>query len=94
MTGTVLHVLSALALTALGRLLGFGIEAGLAVSTFFFAREVTQAEYRWIERYGMGLRANMPWHAILQPKAWTLKALADWIAPAIMAAGMALLPWG
>ena len=26
-------------------------------------RELAQAEYRWIEQFGAGVRANMPWWA-------------------------------
>lgn len=36
-----------------------GAFAGTAVC---IAREVTQHEYRWIEEFGDGLRANMPWY--------------------------------
>ena len=37
---------------------------------FFFGREHAQAEYRWIEHYGHGLRANMPWWATLDLRVW------------------------
>lgn len=32
-----------------------------AASAWAIAREITQPEYRWIEQFGGGLRANMPW---------------------------------
>lgn len=37
---------------------------------FFTGREIAQAEYRWIERYGFGLRANMKWYSAFEPKVW------------------------
>tara|TARA_R110000868_G_C10960758_1_gene768465 strand:+ start:1000 stop:1275 length:276 start_codon:yes stop_codon:yes gene_type:complete len=52
----------------LGAALGVGLFAG---------REHAQAEYRWIEHYGSGRRANMPWYGGFQPKAWTGKAVLD-----------------
>lgn len=50
--------------------------AALAVG-IFAGREQAQAEYRWIERYGSGLRANMPWWGGFDPRVWTLKSVAD-----------------
>lgn len=32
-----------------------------AASAWVISREITQAEYRWIEQFGGGLRANLPW---------------------------------
>jgi hypothetical protein len=50
---------------AIGHALGAPRRASLwlgcfAASAVCIMREVTQAEYRWIEAYGHGLRANMP----------------------------------
>lgn len=56
------------------------------------SREITQAEYRWIEQYGGGLRANMPWWAGVDPVVWQkLDPWLDWIAPTLLAAGIAFL---
>lgn len=56
--------------------------AGAAVATsFFVAREITQAEYRWIEAFGGGRRANMPWWGGLDPAAWTPKSVMDVVVP-------------
>ena len=55
---------------------------GAAIASgFFCGREHAQAEYRWIERYGFGLRANMPWHGGLQGRVWNIKSLLDMIIP-------------
>ncbi|WP_324806506.1 hypothetical protein SH584_09185 [Sphingomonas sp. LY29] len=51
--------------------------AGWAIS-----REITQAEYRWIEHHGDGVRANMPWWGGLDPIVWQkVDPWLDWIAP-------------
>jgi hypothetical protein len=55
------------------------------------SREITQAEYRWIEAYGSGLRANMPWWGGLSPKVWHLDAMIDWLAPSAATIGIAFL---
>lgn len=53
-----------------------------AASAWVVSREITQAEYRWIEQYGGGLRANMPWWGGLDPAVWRhLDPWLDWIVP-------------
>ena len=39
-------------------------------AVFFIGREHAQAEYRWIQRYGNGLRANMPWWGGFDARIW------------------------
>lgn len=57
--------------------------AGAAVaSAWAISREITQAEYRWIENYGSGLRANMPWWGGMDPKVWGYAdPWLDWMVP-------------
>ena len=57
--------------------------AGAAVaSAWAISREITQAEYRWIETYGSGLRASMPWWGGADPKVWGYAdPWLDWIVP-------------
>lgn len=50
-------------------------------AAFFGGREITQAEYRWIEAFGHGHRANMPWWGGFAPSAWTMKSVLDVSAP-------------
>lgn len=51
-------------------------------SAYFLGREIAQAEYRWIELFGHGLRANMPWWGALDHRVWPkLDQWVDWIAP-------------
>jgi hypothetical protein len=51
---------------------------------FFFGREHSQAEYKAINTDFGGKRANMPWYAGFKPKYWTLDALLDVLAPAVI----------
>ena len=55
------HAVMALAAQALLGLTTGNWWAGAALgSAYFVGREVAQAEYRWIEWFGKGRRANMP----------------------------------
>ena len=53
----------------------------LAGSAIFIGREHAQAEYRWIEHLGGGLRANMPWWGGFDPKVWDRHSLIGFLAP-------------
>jgi hypothetical protein len=76
----------------IGLLTGNWWVGGALASSYFFGREVAQAEYRWIELFGEGLRANMPWHAVLEPKVWhNADQIADWLAPIASTLVIALL---
>jgi len=59
--------------------------AGAALaSAYFLGREVAQAEYRWIEQFGHGLRANMPWWGPFDLRVWPkADQWVDWIAPLV-----------
>ena len=64
---------------------GAFVAAAWAVS-----REVTQAEYRWIEHHGGGLRANMPWWGGFDPLVWqNADPWLDWLAPTVFAMAIA-----
>lgn len=53
-------------------------------------RMLTQAEYRWIELYGHGLRANMPWWAPFDLRVWPrLDQWIDWIGPVVATCAVA-----
>jgi hypothetical protein len=75
-------VLALLVQTVVGRLSGnWWAGAGLA-SAYFIGREFAQAEYRWIERFGEGRRANMPWWGPFDHRVWaTLDQWVDWLGP-------------
>ncbi|MCW3796363.1 hypothetical protein OMW55_00875 [Sphingomonas sp. BN140010] len=62
-----------------------------AAIAWAIAREVTQAEYRWIERFGGGLRANMPWWGGLDLAVWAkADPWLDWLAPSVAVIAVAL----
>lgn len=67
--------------------------AGAAAATaWVVSREITQAEYRWIERYGDGLRANMPWWGGVDYRVWQrLDPWLDWVVPCLVTAAIAML---
>jgi hypothetical protein len=67
--------------------------AGGALPTgYFVGREMAQAEYRWIEQLGTGLRADMPWDAAFDPRVWqTADQTADWLGPLLVTLAIALV---
>ena len=50
-------------------------------AAFFIGREITQAEYRWIEAYGNGKRVNMPLWGAFDYRVWNVKSIVDFVAP-------------
>ncbi|CAH0495769.1 hypothetical protein [Novosphingobium sp. CECT 9465] len=77
------HALAALAIQAV---IGFATRnwwAGAALACgYFIGRELAQAEYRWIEQFGKGLRANLPWWGAFDLRVWPkADQWADWIGP-------------
>lgn len=60
-------------------------------SAWAISREITQAEYRWIETFGHHVRANMPWWGGLDPAVWQkLDPWVDWLAPTIVTFSLAV----
>ncbi len=64
------HLLYMLLLAGLSYLLGNLVLGVWLGAVFFTGREHAQAEYRWIETFGLGKRANMPWWATLDKRVW------------------------
>lgn len=85
------HIILALVVQALvGRLTGNWWAGAALASAYFLGREVAQAEYRWIELYGHGLRANMPWWAPFDLRVWRrLDQWIDWIGPVVATCALA-----
>ena len=78
------HILIALVLQAIIGLASGDWWVGAAAGAFYFVgREYAQAEYRNIEANYGGFRRNMPYFGGLEPKAWTLKGLLDFIFPSV-----------
>lgn len=79
-----MHAAISLVIQALvGLLTGNWWLGGLVACTWWVAREHTQAEYRWIEKYGQGKRANMPDWAGFDYRVWNVPSLLDFIAPVV-----------
>ena len=55
-------------------------------SAFFVGREHAQAEYRVIQKFYEGKRANMPWYGGFERRAWDLKSILDFGLPTIVTA--------
>lgn len=85
------HTLAALTLQVLVGLWTRNWWAGGALaSAYFLGREIAQAEYRWIEVYGQGLRANMPWWGPLDLRVWPkADQWIDWIGPIVATGALA-----
>lgn len=83
---TVGHPIAAVLMQVLVGLLTGNWWAGAALgAAFFIAREITQAEYRWIETYGSGRRANMPWWGPFDLRVWPkLDQWLDWVMPLVL----------
>lgn len=64
------HSVQAVLLQALPAFFGHWWVGAIVGSVVFLVREHTQAEYRWIETFGKGLRANLPWWGGLDPRVW------------------------
>ncbi|TCM20775.1 hypothetical protein EDF56_102438 [Novosphingobium sp. PhB165] len=77
------HAVAALILQVIiARFTGSWWTGAALASGYFIGREIAQAEYRWIELYGHGLRANMPWWGPLDLRVWPkLDQWVDWIGP-------------
>jgi hypothetical protein len=68
------------------------VAGAAAATTWAVSREIAQAEYRWIERFGDGLRENMPWWAGLDFRVWQgVDPWLDWIVPCIATLLVALV---
>lgn len=82
-----IHALVAVAAQVLvGLLTGNWWLGGALACCWWIAREHTQAEYRWIERFASGVRARMPWWGGFDPRVWTMDSVVDWLVPALACA--------
>lgn len=87
------HTLIALAVQGIVYLLlGSAIVGAALAIGVFFGREHAQAEYRWIERFGEGKRANWRWNNIFTAKIWSVDSVVwDFLLPSIVVSGVACL---
>ena len=73
-----------------GLLTGNWLAGAMLGVGFFLGREHAQAEYRVIEHFYEGKRANMPWNGGFEIRAWDLKSILDFVLP-IAATAIALV---
>ncbi|HXG99308.1 MAG TPA: hypothetical protein VNI79_02700 [Sphingomicrobium sp.] len=85
------HIVLAVLILVLIALVTRSLAAGAAAAcAWAVSREMTQAEYRWIEHYGGGLRANMPWWGGFDLRVWQYAdPWFDWIVPSLVAIAVA-----
>jgi hypothetical protein len=85
-------VLALLIMAGVGLLSRNWVGGAAAASAWAIAREITQAEYRWIETYGSGLRANMPWWGGFDFRVWQhADPWLDWVLPTAVVVTLAVL---
>lgn len=81
------HAVAAVMLQCIvGLIFGMWGVGGSLGCLWFIAREHTQAEYRWIARFGEGKRANMPWWGGFDLRVWNVASLLDWLFPVMACA--------
>jgi hypothetical protein len=86
------HPVIALVIQAIVGLVSGDWWVGAAAGSFYFVgREYAQAEYRNIEENYGGRRSNMPYFGGMEPRAWTLKGVLDFVLPSAAVVVMALL---
>jgi hypothetical protein len=87
------HILLAILIQLLVRIIsGSWISGTIAACAWFLSREIAQAEYRWIEEFGGGLRANMPWWGRFDPRVWQkADQWLDWVLPTLVTLIIALV---
>ena len=86
------HIVLAILIQLIVRIISGSWAAGAAaVCAWFLSREITQAEYRWIEQFGSGLRANMPWWGGFDLRVWQyLDPWLDWMIPSAVSLAIAV----
>lgn len=86
------HIIVAILIQLIVRFIsGSWIAGAAAAFAWFVSREIAQAEYRWIEQFGGGLRANMPWWGGLDLRVWQkADPWLDWIVPTGVCGALAI----
>ena len=87
------HIVVAILIQLLVRIISGSWTAGAAAAcAWFMSRELAQAEYRWIEQFGAGLRANMPWWGGFDLRVWEkADPWLDWILPSAVTCAVAIV---
>lgn len=72
MIQNLLHSLTVILAWVVGYFVDYPVVFALCAVWFFIGREIAQAEYRWIEYFGDGKRANMKWYNAFEARAWNV----------------------
>jgi hypothetical protein len=67
----------------IGLLTGNWLAGAMLGIGFYLGREHAQAEYRVIQTYYGGKRANMPWYGGFERRAWNVKSILDFVLPIV-----------
>ena len=81
---TLQHAVIALICSGIGWLCGQPIAGAAFGAALFLGREHAQAEYRWIERFGNGKRANLPIWGAFDYRVWDMGSILDWLVPLVV----------
>jgi hypothetical protein len=71
-------------MATIGMLIGNWFAGACFGAAFFLGREHAQAEYRVIQKFYDGKRANMPWYGGFELRGWNLKSILDFVLPIIV----------
>ena len=74
------HIIPALLVQLLLSPFGWWLGALFAIG-YYLGREMAQAEYRVIQKFYGGKRANMPWYGGFEPRGWDRKSVLDFVLP-------------
>lgn len=85
------HTVIAVICALIGFLLGNIIAGAAFGAALMIGREHAQAEYRWIDTLGHGRRDLLPWYGGFYIAAWNWSSLFDWLVPAVVVAGLAVV---
>lgn len=87
-----IHALLSLVTCGICLLIGLPWPVMLWPAAYYFGREMSQAEYRYIQSHG-GKRANCPWYCGFFSSAWTAKSVIDCLLPWVVCIVAAVISW-
>ena len=87
------HIVLAVLIQLVVRFISGSWTAGAAATcAWFVSRELAQAEYRWIEQFGSGIRDNMPWWGGFDLRVWQKPdQWLDWIVPCALSVAIVFI---
>ena len=83
------HTIITAVLVTVGCVFGYGIETLLMVSGFWFGREHSQAEYRFMKLKGIN-RELLKWNDVFKKEAWNYDSFVNDLVLPIVVGGLIL----